>query len=181
MSFGFQLIAEGVSEMQAEFAREEKAFRIDLRKRMRGAVNILRRGVRSEVRSKFTLGRGKRDKFLGAIGSKVTGSGAELEGRVGIRGRRQYYGVHETGVTIVPKQKGKKYRANRSGKDGHALRRSGTQDLLIWVDVRGGRFGGWASKPRVVIPARPFLEPTLAKDGDAAVNELGEAFGVYQG
>lgn len=171
-------------------------FGLEMRRKMRLAVAVLKRAVRSSIRSKFAHDKGE---LSASIGTKVSGTPVHLEGRVGIYrrvritkpgGQRSslasssvpsFFIIHETGGVIRPKARGAKAQKNAATRvgAGHGRRRD-THALLTFAIVRGGVFAGWRSAAQVTIPARPFLGPAADAKGTEASAIVGDTFGIFQ-
>lgn len=182
------VITSGAKEIKRDFDAELKLFAGEQRKKMRLAGNFLRRQVRREAGTKFRRITGTLQRSISFGMTKP--SGPVLEGKVFLR--RGYYSILETGGVIRPKNRTEAQVAKRT-KKGLYTARPGRGYLAFQVggvrtSVTGGgkrfRFlsgGSWARVPEVHIPARPFMAPVATKDGPAAAQIVGDAFGVFTG
>jgi hypothetical protein len=174
---GFSIEQFGGEALKQTIDAGIAGFGLELKKKMRGAVGLLWREARKNARTKMKSRSGRLQR---AIGTRITGSvqpmKVEIEGRVGIRGARQFYRHLETGGQIEARKMGRKALASRASFGG---KRADPDFRFLIFPWAGARAGTWTTIRKVEIEEHPFLAPAMATKGAAAVAILGESFGIY--
>ena len=177
-----EITAAGLKDFDQFLKAATRAYRLEQRRNMRRATNLLRNEVRRRVTSTFT---NKSGVLRGSIASRVSDRGGELEGRIYIR-KRHYYAILETGGTIRPKRK--PYLVFSIGEGLVRSKVRVTKQRVVKGVLKSYRFsssresGGQLVKVRqVTIGAHPFVGPAFESKGPAAVEIVGRSFNAFQG
>lgn len=163
------ILVRGAQPLRDELRRQAQEFKGAQRRQMRRALGVLAREWRSRVRSRFRTS----GVSYSVKSRKRVGRMEDVRQRIGFEGspetslivvgritpRASWTPVHEFGRTIRP----------RAG-------RRGDRRKPYLVFIAGGQF---VKTEEVRIPPRPFVDSVVQAKAQAAVDIIGEAFGVF--
>ena len=160
MSAPFIIEQFGVEALAARFKSEIRAFRLEQRKQMLIAANVVKQDVIAKVESTFPASTGphkSHGKMIGPlrrnIGVRLFNTTSDVGALIRPRARAFYGRFQETGLSTT-----RKGRVIGKTSRGKAIRS--------------------ASKP-FVLKAKPYLAPTADADADKVTEIMGDAYGVF--